>query len=199
MQPGAPVCWCETRSRLCDRINGSPSSRLRHSRPSLQLCCFTLDKACHYAHCLGDLAGQQPCQPSLVFPFSLSSSRVCCRDPEEFTLKLEHALSHDPQPMTPDQRKRLTWEDATERFLDIAELKADERPGVLEAAVDKLAWAAHNTLTGGQQNSAFWGPERGCWVTSVGLACRFACLGGPLHAGNQDSSWQIFAVEAFWV
>lgn len=50
--------------------------------------------------------------------------------------------------MTPDLQKRLTWEDATERFLDVAELKAAERPGVLETAVDKLAWAAHNTLTG---------------------------------------------------
>lgn len=83
--------------------------------------------------------------------------------------------------MTPEQRKRLTWEDATERFLDIAELKADERPGVLEAAVDKLAWAAHNTLTGGQQSSALGGPGRGCWVTSVGLTC-IACLGSPQHA-----------------
>ena len=107
-----------------------------------------------------------------MFPFHLSSSPLCCRDPEEFNRKLEHALSHDPQPMTADQRKRLTWEDATERFLDIAELKAEERPGVLEAAVDKLAWAAHNTLTGGQQTGAFWESGRGCWLTSVGLTCR---------------------------
>eukprot|EP00891_Asterochloris_glomerata_P002161 jgi/Astpho2/2161/e_gw1.00040.194.1_t len=85
--------------------------------------------------------------PSNKF-FGTFDNCLTYKDPEEFTVKLEHALSHDPQPMTPEQRKRLTWEDATERFLDIAELKADERPGVLEAAVDKLAWAAHNTLTG---------------------------------------------------
>lgn len=71
-----------------------------------------------------------------------------CRDPKEFSTKLEHALQNEPVPMTPELQKRLTWEDATERFLDVAELKAAERPGVVETAVDKLAWAAHNTLTG---------------------------------------------------
>lgn len=50
--------------------------------------------------------------------------------------------------MTPELQRRLTWEDATERFLDVAELKASDRPGALETAVDKLAWVAHNTLTG---------------------------------------------------
>lgn len=50
--------------------------------------------------------------------------------------------------MTAELQRRLTWEDATERFLDVAELKASDRPGALETAVDKLAWVAHNTLTG---------------------------------------------------
>lgn len=70
------------------------------------------------------------------------------RDSEEFSQKLEHALELEPKPMTAELQRRLTWEDATERFLDVAELKASERPGVLETAVDKLAWVAHNTLTG---------------------------------------------------
>ena len=70
------------------------------------------------------------------------------RDSEEFSCKLEHALEVEPKPMTAELQRRLTWEDATERFLDVAELKASERPGVLETAVDKLAWVAHNTLTG---------------------------------------------------
>ncbi len=70
------------------------------------------------------------------------------RDSDEFSSKLEHALESEPVPMTPALQKRLTWEDATERFLDVAELKASERPGLIETAVDKLAWVAHNTLTG---------------------------------------------------
>ena len=56
--------------------------------------------------------------------------------------------------MTPEQQKRLTWEDATERFLDVAELKASDRPGVVETALDKLAWVAHNTLTGALTDTA---------------------------------------------
>ena len=70
------------------------------------------------------------------------------RDSKEFSSKLEHALETEPKPMTPELQRRLTWEDATERFLDVAELKASERPGAFETAVDKLAWLAHNTLTG---------------------------------------------------
>ncbi len=70
------------------------------------------------------------------------------RDSDEFSNKLEHALESEPVPMTADMQRRLTWEDATERFLDVAELKASERPGLIETAVDKMAWLAHNTLTG---------------------------------------------------
>lgn len=73
---------------------------------------------------------------------------TCGRDSREFSSKLEQALRSEPVPMTPELQRRLTWEEATERFIDVAELKAAERPGVLETAVDKLAWAAHNTLTG---------------------------------------------------
>lgn len=103
----------------------------------------------------------KPCILQLV------SSRVAFvnRDSEEFSQKLEHALELEPKPMTAELQRRLTWEDATERFLDVAELKASERPGVLETAVDKLAWVAHNTLTG----------------TFVALsACSPNCQSGPI-------------------
>lgn len=64
--------------------------------------------------------------------------------------------------MTPELQRRLTWEDATERFLDVAELKASERPGAFETAVDKLAWVAHNTLTGTLLARTFTAQHKTC-------------------------------------
>ena len=37
--------------------------------------------------------------------------------------------------MRPEERRKLTWEDATERFLDVAELKPGERPKGWEEAL----------------------------------------------------------------
>ena len=70
------------------------------------------------------------------------------RSPKEFSNHLLHALEHDPKPMTVAERQRLTWEDATERFLDAASLTDKDRPGALDDTLDRLAWFTHNTLTG---------------------------------------------------
>lgn len=62
---------------------------------------------------------------------------------------MQHALAHEPHPMRPADRERLTWEAATERFLDVTELSARElRPGPVASAVDTLSWVAHNSLVG---------------------------------------------------
>ncbi|KAG2452291.1 hypothetical protein HYH02_003315 [Chlamydomonas schloesseri] len=69
------------------------------------------------------------------------------RTPDEFSAQLHRALSSDPTPLTPHQLHSLTWEAATERFLDIAEL----RPGSispLDTALDNVLAAAHHVLTG---------------------------------------------------
>lgn len=50
--------------------------------------------------------------------------------------------------MSTEERRRLTWEDATERFLDAAELKSGERPKPIEEACDRLAWKAFNAVSG---------------------------------------------------
>jgi digalactosyldiacylglycerol synthase len=71
------------------------------------------------------------------------------RTPEEFSQKLKLALENEPHPMKLEERRRLTWEDATERFLDVAELRAGERPKGLEEACDQLAWKAFNAISGG--------------------------------------------------
>ena len=54
----------------------------------------------------------------------------------------------EPHPMRPEERRRLTWEDATERFLEVAELKPGERPKGWEEACDKLTWNAFNSISG---------------------------------------------------
>ena len=50
--------------------------------------------------------------------------------------------------MKEEERKRLTWEDATQRFLKVAELGPEDRQSPLEAAVDAAYWNVYNNLTG---------------------------------------------------
>jgi hypothetical protein len=67
--------------------------------------------------------------------------------------------------MSPDERKRLTWEDATQRFLEVAELGPADRQGPLTTALDKAAWSVFNGLTGDAASVlapiADSGPKRG--------------------------------------
>jgi digalactosyldiacylglycerol synthase len=88
--------------------------------------------------------------PSNAF-FAQFSNCLIYRTPAEFSAHLRHALAHEPTPMAPEEREKLTWEAATERFLDVTELSAAElRPPPLEAAADAAAWAVHNALTGNE-------------------------------------------------
>jgi hypothetical protein len=50
--------------------------------------------------------------------------------------------------MSEDERKRLTWEDATQRFLDVAELSPAELANPVERGFDRAAWMLHNSLNG---------------------------------------------------
>lgn len=90
------------------------------------------------------VCAQHPCNAF----FSTFSNCLIYRTPEEFSEKLVYALSHDPKPMSPDEIGRLTWEDATERFLDAVKMAPRERPNPLERVLDNIAYAAHNSLTG---------------------------------------------------
>ncbi len=86
--------------------------------------------------------------PSNVF-FSQFNNCLIYRDDEEFVQHMKHALTHEPAPMTSEDKQRLTWEAATERFLNVTELtERDLTPGPLTSTVDAAAWLAHNSLCG---------------------------------------------------
>ncbi|KAM0065476.1 putative digalactosyldiacylglycerol synthase [Helianthus debilis subsp. tardiflorus] len=44
------------------------------------------------------------------------------KTPEEFVNKINEAMSRDPQPLTPEERYNLSWEAATQRFMQYSEL-----------------------------------------------------------------------------
>jgi len=70
------------------------------------------------------------------------------KDSEGFSQCLKKALREDPKPLSHEELHSLTWEAATERFLDVADVGPAHKPAPLETALDSLLHAAHNTMTG---------------------------------------------------
>ena len=100
----------------------------------------------------------------------------CRRTPEEFGAQLRHALAAEPAPMAPEERQRLTWEAATERFLDVAELTERERPRGLPATLEAATYAAINTLSGAGQPKIL---SLGIMTECEGLLCAGLRAGSP--------------------
>ena len=44
------------------------------------------------------------------------------RTSEDFVAKVKEALENEPYPLTPEQRYQLSWEAATQRFMEYSEL-----------------------------------------------------------------------------
>ncbi|WPT11845.1 Digalactosyldiacylglycerol synthase 1 [Picochlorum sp. SENEW3] len=86
--------------------------------------------------------------PSNAF-FSQFQNCLIYRNSDEFVKHMQYALTHDPAPMTGEDRARLTWEAATERFLNVSELtEKDISSHPISASIDTAAWFTHNTLCG---------------------------------------------------
>lgn len=90
------------------------------------------------------------------------------KSPEEFVAKIKEAMSSEPQPLTPEQRYKLSWEAATQRFLEFSDLdqilnnetpldrrnqkgivKSTSMPNLGEMVDGSLAFA-HYCLTGNE-------------------------------------------------
>jgi len=95
--------------------------------------------------------------PSNEF-FSQFSNCLVYKTPEEFSKCVKYALSHDPKPLPKEEISKLTWEAATERFLDATELtEAHLRPSAVDAVVDTALYTTHSALCGMEQFRALAG------------------------------------------
>jgi len=64
--------------------------------------------------------------------------------PKEFSNAIKKALTEDPAPLTPEERKRLTWEAATDRFLHCCASAEVGRGPPLARVAAKTGWLGFN-------------------------------------------------------
>eukprot|EP00898_Chlorokybus_atmophyticus_P004193 jgi/Chlat1/4775/Chrsp308S04747 len=74
--------------------------------------------------------------PSNAFFASTFPNCLTFKTPEEFKTKMEFAMSTLPAPLTPEQQHALSWEAATERFLDAA--ASQPRPALRPKRDEKI-------------------------------------------------------------
>lgn len=175
------------------RCAAAPAGQVDTAVNNMRSCWASWRRAHSHPHCL-ELGTRQQCwRHAYVAPVSVLPGRPACtcvrlpsaaparparRTPEEFGAQLRRALAEEPAPMAPQERRALTWEAATERFLDVAELTEAERPRGLGAALEAATYAAVNTLSGAR--------PRPCLRPRVraGGRCGFCPTRGSLRSGE---------------
>ncbi|KAK9861589.1 hypothetical protein WJX84_001177 [Apatococcus fuscideae] len=85
--------------------------------------------------------------PSNQF-FKAFQNALIYKDEAEFSQHLAHAMANDPHPMSEEDIGRLSWEQATERFLVAAQITPKEWPGGLGAFNDTIQWHLYNAGIG---------------------------------------------------
>ncbi|KAK9819394.1 hypothetical protein WJX81_002552 [Elliptochloris bilobata] len=88
-----------------------------------------------------------PVHPSNTF-FATFANCLIYTSPANFAAQLRVAESADPGPLSGDDRRRLTWEAATERLLDAAAIDGAEWPHPLARLKDSLTWPLINVAVG---------------------------------------------------
>jgi len=77
------------------------------------------------------------------------------RTEEEFSKCVTKALQREPEPLSDEDRYRLTWEAATERLINVAE--PGRKRNLTAQALDQLSWRTHHLLTNIEQFRKFAG------------------------------------------
>ena len=88
--------------------------------------------------------------PSNAFFTGRFRNCLTYRTPDEFSSHLAKALNSEPAPLSEEERAALSWEAATDRFMDVAEPEPrSKHPAALVSGVaDWAAAQVHQTLTG---------------------------------------------------
>ncbi|KAL3142245.1 hypothetical protein ABBQ38_002589 [Trebouxia sp. C0009 RCD-2024] len=69
-------------------------------------------------------------------------------NPQHFSEHLQYALLHKPAPLTQHETRELSWEAATERMLDAAELQAGDWPKAASKVAEATLFSAYNAALG---------------------------------------------------
>ncbi|GBF90302.1 hypothetical protein Rsub_02408 [Raphidocelis subcapitata] len=78
----------------------------------------------------------------------LFSNCLTYTDAAGFSAALGRALSEDPAPMDDATLGKLSWEAATERLLEVSEIRPAEWPSGREARYDDMLWRMYRSVVG---------------------------------------------------